>query len=100
MRIARLIRDTFRISQQEVCEAAGVSRVSMVAYDSGTAFPSRATCKRIDDAIMGIVEQRTMESIKSTIAARIEHLPDGYAPDPNAGLPPGPEIQEAAAGEG
>lgn len=94
------MRDTFRITQQELCQAAGISRVSMVAFDSGTAFPSRATCKRMDDALMGIVEQRAMDSAKSAIAERIEHLPAGYAPDPNSGQPPGPEIQEASAGEG
>ena len=94
------MRDTFRITQQEICEAAGISRVSMVAFDGGTAFPSRATCKRLDDALMGIVEQRAMDSAKAAIAASIEHLPADYVPDQHAGQPPGPELVEAAlAGE-
>lgn len=90
------MRDTFRITQQELCEAAGVSRVSMVSYDSGSSFPSRTTCKRLDDALMAIVEKRAMDSAKAAIAERLAGLPSEYIPDPHAGQPPGPELPEAA----
>ena len=88
------MRGTFGITQQELCEAAGVSRVSMVAYDSGTAFPSRNTCKRLDDALVGIVERRVMEEAKAAIAERLAGLPSEYVPDAHAGQPPGPELTE------
>ena len=72
----------------------------MSMFDSGQAFPSRATCKRMDDGLLGIVEKRGMEAIKAMVAERLERLPSGYAPDPHAGQPPGPELSEAAVANG
>jgi hypothetical protein len=72
----------------------------MVAYDSGTAFPSRATCKRIDDALVAIIEKRVMDETKAAIAERLAGLPSEYVPDPKSGQPPGPELEEASSASG
>lgn len=102
MKSLRLLREMFGVTQQELIEASGVGRSAMSMYDSGQAFPSRGTCKRLDDAVLAIIEKRGLDAIKKMVAERIEQLPADHVPDPHAG-PPGPELPpeiEATGTEG
>ena len=52
------------MSQQAFAEESGIRRASLTLYESGRAFPSRRIAKRLDDALIRIVERRVMDAVQ------------------------------------
>jgi predicted transcriptional regulator len=64
-------RNVFGIEQTLIAERSGLSRKSIGDYASGRAFPSRATCKLIDETMLSIV----MERARAELTERLAGLP-------------------------
>jgi transcriptional regulator with XRE-family HTH domain len=63
MKSTRILRDILGVSQAAFAEESGVRRASLTMYESGRAFPSRRIAKRLDDALVRIVERRVIDSV-------------------------------------
>jgi transcriptional regulator with XRE-family HTH domain len=80
----RILRGLVGITQRELEEESGIRHASMVLYERGHAFPSRRQCKRIDDAMIRILERRYLTAVAEQHKERAD---------------PGPELPEGDADE-
>jgi len=85
MQSIRLLREVFGINQQTLVERSGLSRKSVSHYETGREFPTRLVCKRLDDAIVAIIDERAFESAQKL---RYERVPEQFVALPGSGEPP------------
>lgn len=64
MKSVGILRKVCGVDQSLLAARAGVSRKSLNEFERGDAFPVRDTCKRIDDAMAAILEERLFAAMR------------------------------------
>lgn len=65
MKCYRILRQMLGISQGAVAREAGISRVALNTYEMGHRFPTRWTCKKLDEALENLLERRATAAIEA-----------------------------------
>ena len=64
MKCYGILRQILGISQQTVCEEVRLSRQTLSAYENGHDFPTRYTCRQLDQALEAILDRRALAAIE------------------------------------
>jgi transcriptional regulator with XRE-family HTH domain len=59
-----ILRQILGISQQTVCDEVRLSRQTLSAYENGHDFPTRYTCRQLDQALEAILDRRALAAIE------------------------------------
>lgn len=94
MKCIGILRRICGVDQTEVAARAGISRKSLNDFERGEAFPVRDTCKRVDDAMAAILEERLFAAARE-LPAPSERLTEP-PPEPTT---PAPTVDAGAGAE-
>lgn len=59
MRLIKILRAFFGISRPDLCKASGISPRELTRIEAGEVLPKPTTLRRLDEAMTGLVLDRT-----------------------------------------